>query len=147
MHPSVVALHGVLSACCHTGRVYNRLRRLDNMERCPWRDARGRAQWLHRRHARPRREAGRGRGARRSDTHGARYARTGLLLVACQVRGNVQRVERVIRWMDDGGDDCGDHGLNMDIPVSHHVLGSALCWIWLLPARTPSRRHADGDDR
>ncbi|KAF8775781.1 hypothetical protein HU200_004165 [Digitaria exilis] len=113
VRPNGVALLGVLAACCHAGRVDDGIRHLRDMARChgvaPGIEHYGCAVDML------------GRAGRLNEAEELVAAMPmapdalvrGSLLAACRARGDVERAERVMRWMDvcDDGGDSGDHVL------------------------------------
>ncbi|CAL5045342.1 unnamed protein product [Urochloa decumbens] len=128
VRPNGVALLGVLSACCHAGRVEEGLRHLRDMER--------------------RRHAGvapgvehygcavdmLGRAGRLDEAEALIAAMPvtpdalvwGSLLAACRAAGDVERAERVMRRMGEGGSDSGDYVLMSNMYASRGRHGMAV---------------------
>ncbi|PUZ62476.1 hypothetical protein GQ55_4G361100 [Panicum hallii var. hallii] len=125
VRPNAVALLGVLSACCHAGRVEDGLRHLDDMARsygvAPGIEHYGCAVDML------------GRAGRLDDAEALVAAMPvppdalvrGSLLAACRARGDVERAERVMRRMNDDGD-SGDHVLMSNMYASRGRHGRAV---------------------
>jgi pentatricopeptide repeat protein len=129
VRPNGVALLGVLSACCHAGLVDEGLRHLGGMEEAygvaPGVEHYGCAIDM----------LGR---AGRLDEAAALVAAMpmppdalvrGSLLAACRACGDVERAERVMRWMlavDRSGGEAGDHVLMSNMYASKGRHGRAL---------------------
>ncbi|KAL6861411.1 hypothetical protein ACP4OV_017111 [Aristida adscensionis] len=128
VRPNGVALLGVLSACCHAGRVDEGLRHLAAMRECygvsPGVEHYGCAVDML------------GRAGRLDEAEALAAAMPvapdalvrGALLAACRARGDVERAERVMRRMaEDGrGGDAGDHVLLSNTYASRGRHGGAV---------------------
>ncbi|CAL5043052.1 unnamed protein product [Urochloa decumbens] len=128
VRPNGVAQLGVLSACCHAGRVDEGLRHLRDMER--WRHA-GVASGVE--------HCGcavdmLGRAGRLNEAEALVAAMPvppdelvlGSLLAACRAAGDVERAERVMRRVDGGGRDSGDYILMSNMYASRGRHGMAV---------------------
>ncbi|RCV19874.1 hypothetical protein SETIT_4G011000v2 [Setaria italica] len=125
VRPNGVALLGILSACCHAGRVDDGLRYLSDMARCygvmPGIEHYGCAVDML------------GRAGRLDEAEALVAAMPvppdalvrGSLLAACRARGDVERAERVMRRMNDGGD-SGDYVLMSNMYASRGRHGRAV---------------------
>ncbi|CAN6202795.1 unnamed protein product [Urochloa humidicola] len=123
VRPNGVALLGVLSACCHAGRVDEGLRHLRDMER-PGVEHYGCAVDML------------GRAGRLDEAEALVAAMPvppdalvwGSLLAACRAAGDVERAERVMRRMGDGGGggDSGDYVLMSNMYAARGRHGMAV---------------------
>ncbi|CAN6179697.1 unnamed protein product [Urochloa humidicola] len=128
VRPNGVALLGVLSACCHAGRVDEGLRHLRDMERrryhgvAPGVEHYGCAVDML------------GRAGRLDEAEELVAAMPvppdalvwGSLLAACRAAGDIERAERVMRRMDGGGGDSGGYVLMSNMYASRGRHGMAV---------------------
>ncbi|KAG2608971.1 pentatricopeptide repeat-containing protein At1g08070, chloroplastic-like [Panicum virgatum] len=126
VRPNAVALLGVLSACCHAGRVEEGLRHLRDMARChgvtPGIEHYGCAVDML------------GRAGRLDEAEALVAAMPatpdalvrGSLLAACRARGDVERAERLMRSMNDDDGDSGDYVLMSNMYASRGRHGRAV---------------------
>ncbi|CAL5036351.1 unnamed protein product [Urochloa decumbens] len=128
VRPNGVALLGVLSACCHAGRVDEGLRHLRDMERrryagvAPGVEHYGCAVDML------------GRAGRLDEAEALVAAMPvtpdalvwGSLLAACRAAGDVERAERVMRRVGEGDGDSGDYVLMSNMYASRGRHGMAV---------------------
>jgi len=126
VRPNAVALLGVLSACCHAGRVEDGLRHLSDMARChgvtPGIEHYGCAVDML------------GRAGRLDEAEALVAAMPvppdalvrGSLLAACRARGDVERAERLMRCMNDDDGDSRDYVLMSNMYASRGRHGRAV---------------------